>query len=91
MICPGCHCEIDGHRVCPHCGATVYLEDASLKMENMRYGMEKANPERYTAGNDGFVLRQIKQLKIKSDLILVLSCADFFLLLFGSLGVCITT
>lgn len=87
MICPGCHCEIGGYRVCPHCGTTIYLEEASLKMENLRYGVGKAAPERNAGGNDGFVLRQIKKLKIKIDLILVLCCANFFLLLLLFLAV----
>lgn len=81
MKCPKCHNEVLNQRVCPYCGGTVYLEDASLEMENSRFGARREIPAGHRADMTDALIYRIGKMETKINVILVLSVACFFLMI----------
>lgn len=82
MKCHKCRCEVGSQRICPYCGATVYIQNSSLKMD---YGDAVPN----SGGNVPFVnkdfsaslFQRMANLETKLNLVLILSIATFVLVI----------
>jgi len=82
MKCPKCHNEVCNQRVCPYCGATVYLEDSSWETEKLRHGnITPAVPGKDETEKMEDLLGRIRKLETRVNLILVLNAALFALVI----------
>lgn len=82
MRCPKCSNEVCNQRVCPYCGATVYLEDSSLASEKSRYGgLRQQIFGKTESETQEDLLRKVQKLEIRINLILVLNVALFVLMI----------
>lgn len=78
MKCPKCHNEVLNQRVCPYCGGTIFLEDASLEMENSRFGVSQMTQKAKNIPQEELLTR-LDKLEIKISISLVLNISLFFL------------
>lgn len=82
MKCPKCQNEVCNQRICPYCGGTVFLEESSLQMENLRYGnIAEQFPGRRENRDQEELLTKIGKIETKINLILIFSISQFFLML----------
>ena len=81
MKCPKCHNEVGTQSVCPFCGATVYIQGLDRGAQGYRqhtFGGEPQSPNQYVS-NFRDVDRRLYNLQMKINLLLILQCAIFVL------------
>ena len=75
MQCPKCRSEVGNQKICPYCGATVYIQE-SFPTESYPSLRKNGNPGTNMQTD---ALQRIERLETKLNLILVLSVAAFLL------------
>lgn len=85
MQCPKCRSEVGNLSVCPYCGGTVYLDNATWDMG----GYTRMNPTAYQQPRrtgkylpDPGVDRKLRSMETKLNLLLVLQGGTFMLMIF---------
>lgn len=84
MKCPTCKSEVGNQSVCPYCGGTIYLRGNSWNTEEYNRRISAKVDEEVFQSRRGadtrVVERMIRGLERKINLMLVLQCGMFALL-----------
>lgn len=90
MRCPKCRCEVGNQPICPFCGATVYMTNATWEASNQ--GSRTTMPVRgYSPTFDTRSMeRKMRKLEVKLNLLLVLQTGSFALTLITLLVLALT-
>ena len=82
MKCPKCRCEVSNQRICPYCGATVYIQNSSLKYEYDEPIPNAGAGNAFTNKDfDWNLLQKLGNVETKLNLILIFNIATFALVI----------
>lgn len=84
MRCPVCRCEVGNQAVCPYCGSTVYMGNASWSANDYSRSASQYAPNarnQATREKSKISNKRLQRIETKLDLMLVMQIGSFLLLL----------